>query len=93
MNYSSRRSQPTRAHSKQEHKIFAIATENAEFNSCRDAQEMPPHSLLMLRRFFQDCKGKAVKVDEMRPPGVPIIFDALHRYSEQCRKGFKTTKS
>ena len=58
---------------------------------------MPPHRLLMLRRFFQDYKqleGKAVEVDEIRPPAeaYPIILDALHRYSEQRRKGFKAAK-
>jgi inorganic pyrophosphatase len=58
---------------------------------------MPPHRMLMLRRFFQDYKlleGKAVEVDEIRPAGeaYPIIVDALRRYSEQRRKGFKTTK-
>ena len=47
----------------------------------------------MLRRFFQDYKqleGKAVEVDEFRPSAEahPIILDALHRYSEQRRKGF-----
>ena len=56
---------------------------------------MPPHRLVMLRRFFQDYKqleGKAVEVDEIRPPAeaYPIILDALHRYSEQRRKGFRT---
>jgi inorganic pyrophosphatase len=55
---------------------------------------MPPHRLLMLRRFFQDYKqleGKAVEVDEIRPAAeaFPIIMDALHGYSEQRRKGFK----
>ena len=82
---------------KQDHKIIAVATEDPEFNSYRQASEMPPHRLLMLRRFFQDYKqleGKAVEVDEIRPPGEahPIILDALHRYSEQRRKGFKGTK-
>src|SRR3984957_1649617 len=72
----------------------AVATEDPEFNSYRDAAEMPPHRLLMLRRFFQDYKqleGKAVEVDEIRPPmeAHPIILDALHRYSEQRRKGFR----
>jgi inorganic pyrophosphatase len=47
----------------------------------------------MLRRFFQDYKmleGKAVEVDEIRPAAeaYPIITDALHRYSDQRRKGF-----
>ncbi|HUM04031.1 MAG TPA: inorganic diphosphatase [Terriglobales bacterium] len=46
-----------------------------------------------LRRFFQDYKqleGKAVEVDEIRPSAEahPIILDALHRYSDQRRKGF-----
>jgi inorganic pyrophosphatase len=82
---------------KQDHKIIAIATEDPEFNSYREAAEMPPHRLLMLRRFFQDYKlleGKAVEVDEIRPAAesYPIILDALHRYSEQRRKGFAPAK-
>ena len=65
---------------KQDHKIIAVATEDPEFNSYREASEMPPHRLLMLRRFFQDYKqleGKAVEVDEIRPPSeaYPIILD------------------
>jgi inorganic pyrophosphatase len=80
---------------KPDHKIIAIATEDPEFSSYHEAAEMPPHRLLMLRRFFQDYKqleGKAVEVDEIRPAleAYPIILDALHRYSEQRRKGFKT---
>jgi inorganic pyrophosphatase len=82
---------------KKDHKIIAVATEDPEFNSYREAKEMPPHRLIMLRRFFQDYKlleGKAVEVDEIRPPAEahPIILDALHRYSEQRRKGFKAAK-
>src|SRR3989475_10617551 len=78
---------------KQDHKIIAVATEDPEFNSYRQASEMPPHRLLMLRRFFQDYKqleGKAVEVDEIQPANVafPIIEDALARYSRQRRKGF-----
>jgi inorganic pyrophosphatase len=78
---------------KQDHKIIAIATEDPEFNSYREADEMPAHRLLMLRRFFQDYKmleGKAVEVDQILPAteAYPVISDALHRYSEQRRKGF-----
>lgn len=79
---------------KQDHKIIAVATEDPEFNAYHEANEMPAHRLLMLRRFFQDYKqleGKAVEVDEIRPAAeaFPIITGALHRYSEQRRKGFK----
>jgi inorganic pyrophosphatase len=78
---------------KKDHKIIAVATKDPEFNSYTEAAEMPPHRLLMLRRFFQDYKlleGKAVEVDQIRPAAEahPIITDALHRYSEQRRKGF-----
>src|SRR6201988_3967149 len=41
---------------KQDHKIIAVATEDPEFNSYQSASEMPPHRLVMLRRFFQDYK-------------------------------------
>ncbi|HEX4124946.1 MAG TPA: inorganic diphosphatase [Tepidisphaeraceae bacterium] len=79
---------------KKDHKIIAVATEDPEFASYREASEMPTHRLSMLRRFFQDYKqleGKAVEVDEIAPPrdAYPIIEDALHRYSRQRRRGFK----
>ena len=78
---------------KKDHKIVAVAINDPEFDSYREAQEMPQHRLLMLRRFFQDYKqleGKAVEVDQIRPAAesYPIIGDALHRYSEQRRRGF-----
>jgi len=83
---------------KPDHKIISVATQDPEFNSYHDAKEIPQHRLLMLRRFFQDYKqleGKAVEVDEIRPPGeaYPIISDAPQRYSDQRRKGFKGAKS
>ena len=54
---------------------------------------MPQHRLAMLRRFFLDYKqleGKAVEVDEILAPAqaLPIIDDALARYSRQRHKGF-----
>lgn len=79
---------------KKDHKIIAVCVDDPEFNSYREAIEMPPHRLMMLRRFFQDYKmleGKAVEVDEIQPAreAFPIIEDALARYSRQRRKGFK----
>ena len=78
---------------KKDHKIIAVATQDPEFNSYKEAAEMPEHRLLMLRRFFQDYKsleGKKVEVDEFQPAAAafPVVEDALHRYSQQRRKGF-----
>jgi inorganic pyrophosphatase len=78
---------------KRDHKILAVAVGDPEFNSFREAAELPAHRLTMLRRFFQDYKqleGKSVEVDEIQPAEVakPVIEDALQRYSTQRRKGF-----
>ena len=78
---------------KRDHKIISVATEDPEFNSYREASEMPEHRLAMLRRFFLDYKQlekKAVEVDEIlaAKDALPVIEDALVRYSEQRRKGF-----
>src|ERR1700760_3826819 len=79
---------------KKDHKIIAVCIDDPEFNSYREAAEMPPHRATMLRRFFQDYKqleGKAVEVDEFENAATayPIIADALSRYSRQRRRGFK----
>ena len=49
---------------------------------------MPPHRLLVLKRFFQDYKqleGKQVQVEDIRPAyaAVTVIEKALARYKEQ----------
>jgi inorganic pyrophosphatase len=64
-----------------------------EFDGYRDAHELPRHRLTMLRRFFQDYKqleGKAVEVEEIQPVdfALPVIMEALERYSHLRRKGF-----
>ncbi|HEU5116834.1 MAG TPA: inorganic diphosphatase [Isosphaeraceae bacterium] len=78
---------------KKDHKILAVAVGDPEFNSFREARELPPHRLQMLRRFFIDYKyleGKSVEVDEIQPAefAVPVIEEALQRYSKHRRKGF-----
>lgn len=79
---------------KKDHKILAVAMHDPEFNGFDEASQLPPHRLQMLRRFFQDYKmleGKAVEVDDFSPAAftIPIIQDALERYSEQRRRGFR----
>jgi inorganic pyrophosphatase len=78
---------------KSDHKILAVAVGDPEFNGFRDAHDLPPHRLTMLRRFFQDYKqleGKSVEVDDIQATeaAIPIIEDALQRYSFHRRKGF-----
>ena len=78
---------------KKDHKILAVAVGDPEFNSFREASELPVHRLTMLRRFFQDYKqleGKSVEVDEFQPAELtmPVIEDALQRYSKHRRRGF-----
>jgi inorganic pyrophosphatase len=78
---------------KKDHKVLAVALHDPEYNGFREANELPNHRLAMLRRFFQDYKtleGKAVEVDEFQPAAtaIPVIEDALTRYSEQRRRGF-----
>ena len=78
---------------KRDHKVISVATQDPEFNTYKEAAEMPEHRLAMLRRFFLDYKqleGKAVEVDDIQPAtqALPMIEDALARYSEQRRKGF-----
>lgn len=82
---------------KKDHKLLAVAMDDPEFNSFREASELPIHRLTMLRRFFQDYKtleGKTVEVDDFQPSAfaTPIIEDALQRYSEHRRHGFRMKK-
>jgi inorganic pyrophosphatase len=66
-------------------KIISVATNDPEFNSYIEARDLPPHRLLVLKRFFQDYKqleGKQVQVEDIRPAyaAANIIEKALARY-------------
>src|SRR5437016_6123630 len=72
-------------------KVIAVATNDPEFNSYVEANELPPHRLLVLRRFFQDYKqleGKPVQVEDIRPAyaAVKVIENALARYKKERDK-------
>lgn len=78
---------------KLDHKIIAVAVTDPEYSPYNEAVDLPSHRRNMLRRFFQDYKmleGKTVEVDEILPSelALPIINEALERYSEQRRRGF-----
>lgn len=77
---------------KRDHKIVAVALNDPEVNGYREVSELPPHRLSMVRRFFQDYKqleGLAVEVDDIEPSemSLPVINDALERYSNYRRRG------
>jgi len=75
---------------KRDHKIISVATQDPEFNSYKEAHEIPEHRLAMLRRFFLDYKqleGKTVEVDDIEAAknAFPVIEQALARYREMRR--------
>jgi inorganic pyrophosphatase len=77
---------------KKDHKILAVAVDDPEYNGFREASELPPHRLALVRRFFQDYKtleGKAAVVDDFQPAAfsVQIIENALQEYSILRRRG------
>lgn len=68
-----------------DHKVVAVATDDPEFNGYHQMNEIPPHKLAIIRRFFQDYKQlekKRVTVDEIQPAGRAhaVISGALDAY-------------
>ena len=75
-------------------KIIAVATNDPEFSDYLEARDLPPHRLLVLKRFFQDYKqleGKQVQVEDIRPAyaALTIIEKSLARYQELKEKLIK----
>ena len=72
---------------KKDHKIIGIATHDPEFSAYTEADQLPAHRLLVLRRFFQDYKQlekKLVEVEQISPAWMAyaVIEDALRRYKD-----------
>ena len=72
-------------------KVIAVAVHDPEFNTYREAGDLPPHRLLVLRRFFQDYKqleGKQVQVEDIRPAhaALSVIEKSLERYKKEYPK-------
>ena len=66
-------------------KIISVATNDPEFSDYLEARDLPPHRLLVLKRFFQDYKqleGKQVQVEDIKPAyaAINVIEKALTRY-------------
>ena len=72
-------------------KVFAVATNDPEFNNYVEARDLPPHRLLVLKRFFSDYKqleGKQVQVEDIRPAyaAITVIEKALARYKKERQR-------
>jgi inorganic pyrophosphatase len=83
---------------KKDHKIIAVSTSDPAFSEYHEAAAMPQHRLHMVRRFFQDYKvleQKSVEVEEIQAAeaALPVIEDALRRYSVFRRAGFKRVET
>ena len=79
---------------KKDHQVIAVAMDDPEYASFQEADELPVHRLSMVRRFFQDYKtleGKSVEVDQFQPAeaSAQVIVEALERYTNKRRRGFK----
>ena len=56
-----------------DHKIITVATGDPEFNAYREVNQIPPHYLLILRRFFLDYKQLERKTVEVERSGLPRL--------------------
>jgi inorganic pyrophosphatase len=75
-------------------KVIAVATNDPEFNHYVEANELPSHRLLVLKRFFQDYKqleGKQVQVEDIRPAyaAANVIEKALASYQKNRERLLK----
>jgi inorganic pyrophosphatase len=72
-------------------KIISVATNDPEFSDYFEVRDLPPHRLLVLKRFFQDYKqleGKQVQVEDIKPAyaAINVIEKALVRYKSMCHE-------
>ncbi|HEX8350795.1 MAG TPA: inorganic diphosphatase [Hymenobacter sp.] len=79
-------------------KIIAVAANDVSVNHFNDISDLPPHTLLEMRRFFEDYKAlehKQVTVERFmgREEAYRIIEDSIKLYNETFPMGSSTPES
>lgn len=82
---------PMRDDRGEDDKIIAVHIDDPQFAHYRDIDELPPHVLAEVKRFFLDYKvleEKEVAIEELRghKDAERVIMDAVWLYSEQKEK-------
>jgi len=77
----------------EDHIIIPVATVDPEYNEYRHLNDLPPHRLAMVQRFFQDYKKlekKSTQVQKIESADVAyrLIQQALDRYKKEKNEGF-----
>jgi inorganic pyrophosphatase len=75
-----------------DHKVVAVAVSDPDYSDYREAKELPPHKLAVLRQFFEDYKvleRKEVVVKDFRPAeaAISILRSAIDRYQAAKKEG------
>ncbi|KAI7743039.1 hypothetical protein M8C21_032704 [Ambrosia artemisiifolia] len=75
-------------------KIIAVCADDPEYRHFNDIQQLPPHRLAEIRRFFEDYKkneNKEVAVDEFMPSNVAFeaIQHSMDLYGEYIMQTLK----
>jgi inorganic pyrophosphatase len=73
-------------------KIIAVAKNDISVNYIEDLHSLPPHSMVLLRRFFEDYKKlehKNVVVEKIvgKEEAYKIIIESMQRYEEKFGNG------
>jgi inorganic pyrophosphatase len=71
-------------------KVLCVPVNDPEFNCYQEAQELPPHKLAVLRRFFEDYKvleDKEVFVEDILPAeaALQVVQKCVAAYRKQFR--------
>jgi inorganic pyrophosphatase len=76
----------------EDHKIIAVAAVDPEYSEYRHIDDLPPHRLAMVKRFFEDYKKLergSTQVQKIESAGIAwaLVQQALDRYKQVPKEG------